>query len=125
MKFQGAEDRLNPIAPADADEATLGGYQAVHGRAVAFEGADGRPYTAAIEVEQGGAGDGSWVGYLVFLRWADTGTAVMGHMETEDLVEGGTEQEVRDRLAELPLAAVRRHLDEAIRRAHPGAEPEA
>jgi hypothetical protein len=116
MKYQGAEDRLNPIAPEGADETTLGGYLQLHGRAAAFEGSDGRPYTAAIEGEPSESGDGSWVGYLVFLRWADTGTAVMGHLETADLVTAATEDEVRDRLHALPLASVKQILDQTIER---------
>lgn len=112
MKYQGAEDRLNPVPPEDADEGTLGGYPRVHGRAVAFEGVDGRPYTAAVETEP--LGDDGWAGYLVFLRWADTGTAVMGHIETGDLVEAASEPEARAALERLPLDRVKQILDETI-----------
>lgn len=115
MRYQGAEDRLNPVAPADADETTLGGYPRVHGRAAAFEGVDGRPYTAAVETEAAEDG-GSWHGYLVFLRWADTGTAVMGHFETGDLVDGATEAEARAALEAFPLTRVKQVLDDTIRR---------
>jgi len=115
MQFQGAEDRLNPIAPDGADETTLGGYPRVHGRAAAFEGSDGRPYTAAVEAEQVEDSEG-WVGYLVFLRWADTGTAIMGHLETGDLVAEASEAEARAALEALPLAEVKRILDETIAR---------
>jgi hypothetical protein len=115
MQFQGAEDRLNPIAPEGADETTLGGYPRVHGRAAAFEGSDGRPYTAAVEAEPAEGVEG-WVGYLVFLRWADTGTAIMGHLETGDLVAEASEEEARAALDALPLAEVKRILDETIAR---------
>jgi hypothetical protein len=116
MIYQGSEDRLNPVAPEGANETTLGGYPLVHGRAPAFEGSDGRPYTAAVEVEPGDDASGAWVGYLVFLRWADTGTAIMGHLETADLVAGDSDVEVRARLEALPLAEVKRILDETILR---------
>lgn len=117
MIYGGAEDRLNPIAPEGADEGTLGGYLALHGRAAAFEGADGRPYTVAIDAEEQGEGSGVWSGYLVFLRWADTGTAIMGHLTTEDLVSGSSEAEARAALDALPLPEVKRILDRTVERA--------
>jgi hypothetical protein len=116
MKFQSAEDRLNPIAPEGVDEGTLGGYPQLHGRAPGFEGVDGRPYTAAVEAEPGGDPAAPWVGYLVFVRWADTGTAIMGHLETDDLVTGPSEAAVRAELEALPLPRVKQILDETIRR---------
>lgn len=115
MLYKSAEDRLNPIAPSDVDESTLGGYAAVYGRAAAFEGCDGQPYTVAVESEP--AEDGSsWVAYLVFLRWAGTGSAVMDHMETADLSEAPTEAAARAGLDALPLVQVRELLDESIKR---------
>ena len=116
MKFQSAEDRLNPITPEGVEDTTLGGYSAVHGRAAAFEGSDGEPYTVAIEAER--AEDGSeWAAYLIFLRWSQTGSAVMGHFETADLVRGSTEKEARDLLEAFPLPRVREILEgEIVRR---------
>ena len=115
MLYKSAEDRLNPIAPPEADESTLGGYSAVYGRAAAFEGCDGQPYTVAIESEP--ADNGShWVAYLVFLRWAGTGSAVMGHLESGDLANAPSEAEARARLEALPLGDVRKLLDELIMR---------
>ncbi len=116
MRYQSAEDRLNPIAPQGADESTLGGYPAVHGRAPAFEGADGQAYTAAVETERSGGAPRPWAAYLVFLRWAQTGSAIMGHLETGDLAAGASEAEVRAAVEALPLARVKEILDEAIRR---------
>jgi hypothetical protein len=116
MQFSGAEDRLNPIAPGDADERTLGGYVAIHGRAAAFEGGDGEPYTVGIETEETGDLAAPWVGYLVFLRWSQTGSTVMGHLESPDLVSADTDEDARAALAELTLHEVRALLDEAIAR---------
>ena len=116
MKYASAEDRLNPLAPADADEATLGGYMAIHGRAAAFEAGDGEPYTVGIESDATGDDALPYAGYLVFIRWAQTGTAIMGHMETGDLVSARTEEEARALLEALPLHEVRALLDEAIAR---------
>jgi len=116
MRYSGAEDRLNPLAPDGVTDETLGGYMAVHGRAAAFQGSDGEPYTVAVDVDDSGAPEAPFAAYLVFVRWAQTGTAVMGHMETGDLVAAPTEAEAREALERLPLAEVRALLDEAIRR---------
>ncbi len=115
-----AEDRLNPISADAADESTLGGYVAVHGRAAAFTGADGQPYTVGVEVEAPADADSGWAGYLIFLRWAATGSAVMGHAETGDLVTGDSEEAVRTALEGLPLWRVKEILEDEIRRGtHP------
>ena len=106
MKYQSAEDRLNPVAPEGVDDTTLGGYPAVHGRAPAFEGADGQPYTVAVEAEPSEGRAGEWAAYLVFVRWAQSGTTIMGHLETGDLAQGATEAEARAALEALPLASV-------------------
>jgi hypothetical protein len=123
MKYASAEDRLNPVTPTDVTDDTLGGYQAVHGRAAAFEGCDGEPYTAAVETEASGNPAAPWSAYLVFVRWAQTGTAIMGHLETGDLVTAASEDEARAALEALPLARVRQVLDDTIRaRAAAGAD---
>jgi hypothetical protein len=116
MKYASAEDRLNPVTPPDADEATLGGYMAIHGRAAAFEAGDGEPYTVGIETDATGDDALPYAGYLVFIRWAQTGSAIMGHLETGDLVSARTEEEARTLLEALPLTEVRALLDEAIAR---------
>ncbi len=116
MQFRGMEDRLNPIPPPGVDDTTLGGYPAVHGRAPAFEGSDGRAYTAAIEVDRADDVEDAYVAYIVFVRWSDEGTAIMGHLETEDLGRGATEEEARAQVEALPLTRVKQILDEAIAR---------
>lgn len=115
MKYASAEDRLNPVAPPGVTDDTLGGYQAVHGRAAAFEGCDGEPYTAAVETDDSGDPDAPWAAYLVFIRWAQTGTAIMGHLETGDLAAAASEDAARAALEALPLARIRELLDETIR----------
>lgn len=106
---------MNPATPSGADDTTLGGYPAVHGRAPAFEGCDGEPYTAAVELDRSDDG-GSWGGYLVFVRWARTGSAVMGHLETGDIVTAPSEAEARSAVEALPLARVKEILDATIER---------
>lgn len=105
---------MNPEAPEGVDDTTLGGYPRVHGRAAAFEGADGEAYTVAIEAERSEEEPGRWVAYLVFVRWAQTGSAIMGHLETDDLASGASEAEARAVLEALPLTRVREILDDEI-----------
>ncbi|CAN5909599.1 MAG: hypothetical protein H0W11_08655 [Gemmatimonadetes bacterium] len=126
MWYRNAEDRLNPIAPEGVDDTTLGGYVAVHGRAPSFDGIDGAPFTVGIETEpaEGAGAEARWAAYLVFLRWAENGTAVMGHLETGDLAEGRSEVEARRILESLPLSEVKTILDETIRHKQ-RSEPEA
>lgn len=116
MKYASAEDRLNPHPPDDADETTLGGYMAVYGRSAAFEGMDGEPYTVGLEVDTTDHPETPFAGYLVFVRWAQTGTAIMGHLETADLVHAASEDEARALLNALPLTEARAVLDETIAR---------
>ncbi len=116
MRFRSMEDRLNPIAPEGADEGTLGGYSAIHGRSAAFEGSDGSAYTVAIEVEPADDPVDGFVAYLIFLRWASEGSAIMGHLETGDLASGETEAEAREALESLPLTRAKEVLEEAIER---------
>jgi hypothetical protein len=117
MKYASAEDRLNPVTPEGVTDDTLGGYQTVHGRAAAFTGCDGEPYTAAVETDESEEDAAApWAAYLVFIRWAQTGSAVMGHLETPDLATAATEEEARAALERLPLGRVREILDETIRR---------
>ncbi len=110
------EDRLNPEPPEGADESTLAGYFAIHGRSPGFTGKDEMPYTVAVESERVEGEDEGWVAYLVFLRWAANSTAIMGHIDSADLGRGKTEAEARDVLGKLSLQEVKRLLDEAIDR---------
>lgn len=114
MRFPGFEDRLNPVTREGIDEGTLGGYPAVHGRAPGFEGSDGHPYTVAIESESADDGSGHWVAYLVFVRWASGGSAIMGHLESDDLVRGPTQAAVLGEIEGYPLDRVKEVLEELI-----------
>lgn len=116
MYFSGMEDRLNPVPPEGADESTLGGYFAIHGRSPGFTGSDEMPYTVAIESERPADDEDEWVAYLVFLRWAADSTAIMGHLDSPDLGRGSTEAEAREGVGRLALHYVKQLLDEAIRR---------
>jgi len=110
-------DGAHDDVPADvhgSEDATLGGYLRVHERPPAFEGADGHPYTVSIEAERTPDLRAPWEGYLVFLRWADTGVGVVGHAESPTLWRERTEDEVRREAGRSSLAQVKQWLDEAI-----------
>lgn len=111
------------------DPNTLGGYAAVHERPAAFEGSDGFSYSVEILVtEEPTTGErGRWSGFLFFVKWARIGaSSPEGHLESDELARGATEQEARDRVGAMPLNDVKRVLDELIARAAgvgPGGAP--
>jgi hypothetical protein len=96
------------------DEATLGGYIAVHQRPPAFEGVDGQPYSVEIVIDETGDAAAPVGAYLFFVRWS--AQAVAGHLETEYLVRGMNESAVRDALGRMQLLTVKATLDAVIRR---------
>lgn len=118
VKFKSSEDRLNPVTPEGVDDTTLGGYPLVHGRAVALEASDGWPYTVAVETEHDTSEDRDrpWAAYLVFIRWAQTGSAVMGHLETPDMARASTRDDAVAEVEKLELTRVKQILEDAIRR---------
>lgn len=96
---------------------TLGGYVAKHTRPPAFGGADGQPYTVDVDVEPtGDEGARAYAAFLVFLRWAETGAGIMGHVESDDVAFGASVEEARQRAMELSLYEVKSELDAAIER---------
>lgn len=103
------------------DPNTLAGYAAVHERPAAFEGSDGFSYTAEILTEQ--QSSGAWSGYLFFVKWARVGSsAPEGHLESEYLRDGRTEEEARVCVGEMKLSDVKKLLDKLIAKA-PGGAP--
>ena len=118
--------RFIPPDHAKGDESTLGGYMAVHDRPAAFEGSDGMSYSVEILTEEEQGASGLWGGYLIFLRWARIGEQVVeGHLETEFLAWGKTEEEARERIGRMPLGEVKVVLESllAARRAAQPSRP--
>ncbi len=106
------------------DESTVGGYAAVHGRPAALEGMDGHAYSLDILTDRTGDPAEPWGAFLVFLRWSRVGEpAVEGHLESEWLAWGGTPDEARALLGDLPLADAQRLLDHLIVDARDGVVP--
>jgi hypothetical protein len=105
--------------PADhskGDANTIGGYAAVHARPVAFEGSDGLSYSVEICADRTGEPARPYGGYLLFLRWRRIGAqGVEGHLETEFVAYGGTEEEARAAVGRMPLSEVRATLEALIR----------
>jgi hypothetical protein len=105
------------------DPNTLAGYMAVHDRPAAFEGSDGFSYSVEILADEEAALSPRWGAYLFFVKWARIGaSAPEGHLESEVLQRGATEQDARDRVGAMPLSDVKRILDALIARS-PGGAP--
>ena len=98
-------------------ELTLGGYMAKHDRAAAFGGSDGQAYSVAVYVDAEPDLRGLYGAALLFVRWSPGGDRPVGHVETETLAWGRTEEEAAERLKALSLYDVKAALDEAIARA--------
>ena len=111
----GEELPIGDAVPLPPD-ATLGGYFREHNRPPAFTGADGEPYSLSLEVEKTPDLAAPYEGYLVFLRWAEGGLGVAGHLETPTLLQARTREEAIERLGEFTLQEVRVLLDAAIER---------
>jgi hypothetical protein len=103
-------------AATPAADLTLGGYVTMHGRAPAFTGRDGQPYTVDVDVERTGDPDLPWSAFLLFIRWAATGAGIMDHCESGDVARGRTEDAARTAALELSLYEVKAELDRAIER---------
>lgn len=105
------------------DDSTMGGYESTHDRPPAFEGQDGRAYSAAVYVDDIPDEQGRFGGAVLFVRWSQAGDRPDGHLETPYLAFGATPQEAGDGIRRLSLLEVKRHLDQAIaaRRTRPEA----
>lgn len=103
-----------------ADDSTLGGYVAVHGRPPSFGGVDGAPYSVDVVVDETGDAAAPIGAYLLFIQWAPGGDAggatIHGHRESDFLARGASEDDVRAALARMPLLTVKATLDAVIRR---------
>jgi hypothetical protein len=98
------------------DDATLGGYQEVHGRPPAFGGRDGRAYSVSTFVDPEPNGAGRYGAALLFVAWADGSDRPAGHLETEYLAFGSTPEGAVAPLLALSLPDVKTHLDRCIDR---------
>ena len=117
-----AAARFVPPDHSKGDEATIGGYAAVHDRPAAFEGPDGFSYSVEIIAEETGAPDGPWSAFFLFVKWARLGAQTPeGHVESDYLARGATEAEARERLGRTKLDDVKQLLDRLIDERRQGA----
>lgn len=95
-------------------EITLAGYMAVHARAVAFGGPDGKPYSCAVLVADEPDERGLFGAALLFVQWNEPGDHAVGHAETDYLAWGRTPEEAEERLGSWSLYDVKDALDAAV-----------
>ncbi len=98
-----------------ADEETLAGYHSVHGRAPAFEGSDGHPYSVGVFSDDDPAPDGSYGAALLFIRWSKENQPD-GHLETDYLARSADAADAEAALGRLTLTEVKAHLERLITR---------
>ena len=96
---------------------------AVHARPAAFEGADGRSYTVAIETDETGERTRPIGGYLLFVRWGGDQPEVTGHLESPFLAWGSSAEEATQAIGALSLRDVKRQLDLLINAQAPSSRP--
>ena len=108
--------RFLPPDHSRGDANTIGGYAAVHARPAAFEGSDGMSYSVEIVVDDTAIAGRPFGAYLLFLRWRRIGSqGIEGHLETDYLAYGATEDDARMAIGKLTLSAVKQMLDDLIR----------
>lgn len=88
---------------------------AVHDRPAAFEGSDGASYSVEIVTDASGEKDRPFAAYLLFVRWRQGDPVASGHLETEFLALGTTEDEARSIVGSLLLNEVKARLDALIK----------
>ncbi|MDO8500943.1 MAG: hypothetical protein Q7S20_03780 [Gemmatimonadaceae bacterium] len=96
------------------DANTVGGYAAVHARPPAFEGKDGTPYSVEVMTDATGDPVRPWAGYLLFVRWRAGDPVASGHVETEYLRFGATEEDARAQVGAMQLNDALAELNKAI-----------
>jgi hypothetical protein len=109
---------MGQFLPADhskGDANTIGGYMAVHSRPAAFEGSDGASYSVEIVTDTSGEEKHPFAAYLLFVRWREVDPVASGHLETDYLAFGDSEEQARHLVAALSLNDVKARLDDLIK----------
>ncbi|HEU4879350.1 MAG TPA: hypothetical protein VFT21_07855 [Gemmatimonadaceae bacterium] len=108
---------MSQFLPADhskGDANTVGGYTAVHARPPAFEGKDGASYSVEIMTDQTGERLRPWAAYLLFVRYDAGDPIASGHVETDYLRYGASEEDVRADVGAMQLSEAVAELNKAI-----------
>jgi hypothetical protein len=109
--------QFRPADHSKGDANTIGGYMAVHDRPAAFEGSDGFSYSVEILVQEEPGEARPWGAFFLFVKWARIGAqSPEGHLESDYVARGATEEEARDRAGQLALNEVKVLLDGLIAR---------
>lgn len=97
------------------EDSTLGGYLDIHHRPPAFEGFDGRMYSADIYVDEQPCEDGTYGAAVLFVRWAPEGVRPDGHLETGYLAHGQNPHDARNAIRRMTLYQVKSQLDRIVK----------
>ena len=108
--------RFVPPDHSRGDANTIGGYAAVHSRPAAFEGSDGMSYSVEIVVDETEIVGRPYGAYLLFMRWRRIGAqGIEGHLETDYLAYGASEDAARGSVGAMTLNDVKVLLESLIR----------
>ena len=108
--------RFLPPDHSRGDANTIGGYAAVHARPVAFEGSDGMSYSVEIVVDETQIVGRPYGAYFLFMRWRRIGAqGIEGHLETDYLAYGASEEAARARVGAMTLNEAKALLEGLIR----------
>ena len=108
--------RFLPPDHSRGDANTIGGYAAVHSRPAAFEGSDGMSYSVEIVVDETEIVGRRYGAYLLFMRWRRIGAqGIEGHLETDYLAYGASEDAARASAGAMTLNDVKALLESLIR----------
>ena len=96
-----------------AEDDTLAGYVATHGRPPSFEGVDGRPYSVGVFSDDDPDVDGQYGAALLFIRWS-ADQQPDGHLETHYLARAADAASAEAEVGLLTLAEIKTRLDALI-----------
>jgi hypothetical protein len=98
-----------------AEDDTLAGYVAVHGRAPAIEGADGRAYSVGVFSDDDPAADGTYGAALLFVRWSPS-QEPEGHLESGYLARAADPAAAEAAVGRMSLHEIKATLDALLTR---------
>ncbi len=117
---------MSQFLPADhsrGDANTVGGYTAAHARPPAFEGKDGTSYSVEIMTDATGDSVKPFAGYLLFVRWGIGDPVATGHIETDFLVYGSSDEEARSKMGAMRLSDAVAELNSGIEKRDASGRP--
>ncbi len=103
-----------------AEDDTLGGYQQVHGRPPAFEGSDGRAYSAGLFSDDDPDAGGQFGASLLFVRWSQD-QQPDGHLESDYIARAAHPAQAEAAVGRMTLMEVKEMLENLIARRDAGA----